>query len=274
MGRKPKKATPRARAPGKAKAATASMLSIPTALAVIAAIGAVVVGLRRLNGHSYTSGQVDATPAPVGRERSWGRTTKKAVLARRAAAKCNDVAKEAQCVPWATGGECAESPGWMVVHCAASCDACDLLDPAVRCSREALKTLESGPAFKVGELDAMFEGLKTRFPEYDVQELSRPPAGPWIVKFRNFVQDDEIDALLSLAGDFKRSTDQGAALDDNVVEQVVSTSRTSENAWCDSACESDARVRRVTKRISKVTGVERGNFEVRARARARVVGAA
>ena len=230
-------------------------------LAVVVALAATALGfiLRQQQKQTPASGTEKAAVPRRGRNN--GEATRAEVLARRAAANCKDVAPQSQCVPWAQGGECKRAPGWMTVHCAASCDACELLDPAVRCSREALNTTASGPAFKNGELDALFEGLEAKWPQYRVEILSQPPAGPWIVKLHDFVQEEEIEALLELAGDFKRSTDQGSAIDANVVEQVVSTSRTSENAWCDPKCEEDPRVQRVTRRISAVTGVDPGNFE-------------
>ena len=44
-------------------------------------------------------------------------------------------------------------------------------------------------------------------------------------------------------------------------QKVVSTSRTSENAWCTGACESNRATRAVMARIEEVTGVPKENYE-------------
>jgi hypothetical protein len=78
----------------------------------------------------------------------------------------------------------------------------------------------------------LLQSLEERFPDGNVTFASRPPLGPWIVTIDNFLKEDEMDALLDNAGDLKRSTDQGTVGEDGFQEQVVSSSRTSENAWC------------------------------------------
>ena len=46
-------------------------------------------------------------------------------------APCID--KAAQCELWAEQGECERNPGYMVLNCMRSCDACHLADPETRC---------------------------------------------------------------------------------------------------------------------------------------------
>lgn len=53
------------------------------------------------------------------------------------------------CAGFAAHGECAKNPGWMIVNCALSCDACELRDPAVRCSRERLN-ISTTPIYAPG----------------------------------------------------------------------------------------------------------------------------
>ena len=45
------------------------------------------------------------------------------------------------------------------------------------------------------------------------------------------------------------------------VKKIVSTSRTSQNAWCTRECENLPLVRSVTQRIQAVTGVPHANYE-------------
>ena len=78
----------------------------------------------------------------------------------------------------------------------------------------------------------------------------------------NFVEDSEIDALLSTTSDeLKRSTDQGSFDESGVQEQVVSSRRTSNNAWCIGACANHPEVLKLEKRIEQATGVPKINYE-------------
>lgn len=144
--------------------------------------------------------------------------------------------------------------------CAASCGKCELLDPKIRCDLNQLN-MSQEPGYRPGEMGKMFEGLQEKFPEYEVEYLSRPPQGPWIVSFQNFLNEHEIQTLINEVGDLKRSTDQvrivsikasvvivdpvllqGEVEADGFQNQVVSQQRTSSNAWCMGACEADPTV--------------------------------
>lgn len=82
-----------------------------------------------------------------------------------------------------------------------------MLDPKVRCDVKRLN-MSTRPAYEPGELNAMFEGLESRYPEYSVNVLLRPPEGPWIVSFENFLSDDEVETMIEQAGELKRSSEQ------------------------------------------------------------------
>jgi len=119
--------------------------------------------------------------------------------------------------------------------------------------------MDQHPVLRPGDLSNMFDGLAERFTKYNVVVHSTKP---WVVTFENFVSDVEIDGILSsVEGQFARSTDQGAKSAQGVQEQITSTSRTSENAWCQGKCQIHPSSVAVVKRISEVVGVPVENFE-------------
>ena len=86
--------------------------------------------------------------------------------------------------------------------------------------------------------------------------------GPWVVTIDDFVSPQQADAIVGTVNrSFSRSTDQGAVDAYGEQQKVVSTSRTSENAWCTNACEQSAAAKAVTRNIEIVTGVPQDNFE-------------
>ncbi|KAJ8599054.1 hypothetical protein CTAYLR_009818 [Chrysophaeum taylorii] len=180
--------------------------------------------------------------------------------------------KQPSCAQRAARGECASSPGWMVMMCSASCDSCHLRDPELRCARSALN-MAQGSALKPGELDAKFVAAATEG-AYDVTVHSGPRAafpdvagnasrdGPWVLTFENFVTDAEADAIVaSVKNSFSRSTDQGSVDEFGEQQKVVSQGRTSENAWCTGTCEDSPSTLAVMKRIEGVTGIPTANYE-------------
>lgn len=48
-------------------------------------------------------------------------------------ANCYD--RHEECIQFESQGECENNPGWMIVNCPKSCNACHLRDPKVRCQR-------------------------------------------------------------------------------------------------------------------------------------------
>ena len=173
-----------------------------------------------------------------------------------------DVVKQ-RCHDFAAGGECKRNPGWMHVYCAASCQACELMDPEVRCNEDRIGGgYKRRAALGPGDLGALFRSLPRRFPEYNISFLAEPPNGPYIAQFDSFISDFEIEALLGHAQGLKRSTDQSEKFDsDGVQVQVTSKSRTSMNAWCLRECAEDPIVKRVSDRIQSITGIPEENYE-------------
>jgi prolyl 4-hydroxylase len=88
---------------------------------------------------------------------------------------------------------------------------------------------------------------------------------PWVVTFDNFLTDEECDHLIELGhvGGYQRSKDVGIRTADGSYSGKVSTTRTSENAWCSgkTGCRDDAIATRVRDRISNVTQIPSQNFE-------------
>lgn len=181
---------------------------------------------------------------------------------------------DGSCEKRAARGECATAPGWMIMKCAKSCESCHLRDPDVRCRRDHLNVRQT-PGLEPGGVHALFESLNERWPQFNVTIHSRPggaregedPAldiadGPWVATFDNFLSEKEGSDIISTVNtQFSRSTDQGKVDKYGEQQKVVSTSRTSENAWCTGKCESHPATKAVMGRIRDVTGVPVENYE-------------
>lgn len=174
----------------------------------------------------------------------------------REAGECID--RHEQCVGFAEQGECTQNPGWMIINCPVSCNACHMRDPKIRCAREALNmTLE--PVYRPGDMSRMFESIVERFQDrYDITVLS---TDPHIIIFDNFLTHDEAKAIISTVKKWERSTDTGSANEFGEVGRVLSSGRTSSNAWCTAECESHPDVQSALRKIEEVTGVPRNNYE-------------
>lgn len=92
---------------------------------------------------------------------------------------------------------------------------------------------------------------------------SPPSSPPFVFSPLQFMTGDEANAIWEggkMSG-FERSTDQGATNESGEMEKVVSQTRTSSNAWCNSQCEALPGVVSVTNKIEDVTGIHRNNYE-------------
>lgn len=187
-----------------------------------------------------------------------------------AGAACMD--KHSSCPQRAARGECTSSPGWMVMMCSKSCDSCHLRDPQLRCARSALNMAQT-PTLVPGTLDAQFVAVASSG-AYNVTVHSGPRAafpdvaanasrdGPWVLTFENFVSDAEAEAIIrSVETKFSRSTDQGQVDQYGEQTKVVSSGRTSENAWCTGGCENSHSVKTIMRRIEAITAVPTENYE-------------
>ena len=162
---------------------------------------------------------------------------------------CRNTHTDAECDRWAKSGECDSNPGFMKQSCQRSCDSCGWVD--TRCSDRKVKR----PAKINGDIHATFERAIT-FKELGPTVHSRPPHGPWIITFDNFVNDDEAEAFITTTDHhFQRS----------LAGDMVSPVRTSQQAWCQYGiapdCVDHPLVHAVHDRVVNVTGVPKPNAE-------------
>jgi len=180
---------------------------------------------------------------------------------------CED--RDSRCEAFAgpNNEECDINPGWMIVNCPKTCNACDIRDPKVRCTFEYLN-LTTVPSYanankdtgEPGSLQKMFSSIKERFGHvYDITILSEEP---WIVQFDNFFTTEDAAGVLStVSGRWERSTDTGAMNEFGESGRIVSKARTSENAWCRSDCENHPATQSIINKIVDVIGIPYENFE-------------
>lgn len=108
--------------------------------------------------------------------------------------ECKD--RSDQCINFMNHGECDKNPGWMIVNCPAACNACHLRDPKIRCARENLN-ISTEPIYKPGDMNAMFSSIYDKYNDrYGVTVVK---TDPWVVEFDHFLNDDEVDALITTA---------------------------------------------------------------------------
>jgi prolyl 4-hydroxylase len=179
----------------------------------------------------------------------------------RAASTCSD-RNPRKCQRDAANGECDRNPGWMIVNCPQACNSCELLDPRKRCNHARLN-VSADNVWGPGDLDTRFLDILENFKQFGAHAVSRPPQGPWVIVFDNFMTGDEADEMVERGVQlgFKRSTDTGEFNERGEVTKKVSQSRTSSNAWCTHACEDHPTVQRLTKRIEDITKVPPANYE-------------
>jgi hypothetical protein len=99
----------------------------------------------------------------------------------------------------------------MIKHCPNACKLCELkTNLKLRCNRERMG-VNPFPVFGPDDLEAMFLNLTAgAFHKYSPEVLHRDP---YVVRFENFVTDEEIAALQrTTKGKYERSWDQGNSL--------------------------------------------------------------
>lgn len=168
--------------------------------------------------------------------------------------------KHESCVAWAIAGECEKNKKYMITHCAPACMTCDMLTIDSRCPVDP----DAKAAWEPGDLNAMFERLVSEeiTSKYNVTILSKPPE-PWIVIADDVVTEEECEKLIKL-GDlegYERSQDVGKKNPDGTFGSVVSTGRTSSNAWCNEKCYEDPVATRVIQRLTDLTMINETNSE-------------
>ncbi|RYH18249.1 hypothetical protein EON65_27460 [archaeon] len=156
-----------------------------------------------------------------------------------------------KCQKFAEQGECDKNPGWMIVSCPASCNACHLRDSKVRCNRKFLN-ISTEPIYKPNDMHDMFSTIQERLGhKYEIEVLS---LSPYVVSFNNFISDDEANAILAaVQEDWERSTDSGKENEFGETGRTLSQGRTSSNAWCRQNCMDDPHVQNVLSKMEEVT---------------------
>jgi len=177
---------------------------------------------------------------------------------------CMDRHENCQQFAGGDGYGCEQNPGWMIVNCARTCnetseirDYCKLRDPKKRCTYENMG-YEKVQALQPGDLKERFTSMVERFPQLKPVVLSEDP---WVMQFDEFLTDTECNALFSTTGPFERSTDTGAKNELGESQRILSTGRTSKNAWCRAPCEKHPDVKSIVAKIVNVTGVPYENYE-------------
>lgn len=162
------------------------------------------------------------------------------------------------CTTWAIAGECEKNKKYMIGSCAPACLTCDMIMLENRCPIDP----NAKPAWEPGSLNAMFEHLISQevSSKYPVTILSRDP---WVVTLDNVISEEEALRLIELGGleGYKRSEDVGAKNADGSYGSVVSTGRTSSNAWCTGVCYKDPMAVDVMNRLSELTMIDEKNSE-------------
>jgi predicted 2-oxoglutarate/Fe(II)-dependent dioxygenase YbiX len=185
--------------------------------------------------------------------------TAKAVLERAKEQPCKNRHDSSKCAQMVLRGLCESAPGWMGVMCAAACARCELLDPKVRCDPKTMN-ISGKDSYLPGGISKVFEHIANS-PEHKgkVDFLLRDPH---MALIRDFVTDKEAARLIELTRThLKRSTDQGQFDESGYQAQVVSSGRTSSNAWCMMECETDPVVVNLMNRIANLTLASPQNFE-------------
>jgi len=180
---------------------------------------------------------------------------------------CED--RDSRCKSFAgpNNEECNINPGWMIVNCPKTCNACDIRDPKIRCTFDYLN-LTTIPSYtngnaatgEPGSMEKMFSSIEERF--HDIYNITILSDDPWIVQFDNFFSEEEAAGIIgTVRGQFERSTDTGMENEFGESGRVVSKTRTSQNAWCRKSCENHPASQAVINRIVEVIGIPYENFE-------------
>jgi len=163
-----------------------------------------------------------------------------------------------ECTVWAVGGECEKNYKYMVSSCAPACMQCEMLLLENRCPIDPTQK----PAWQPGSLNAMFERLISEpiASKYPVTILSKDP---WVVTLDDVISEEEALQMIELGGlrGYERSEDVGAKKADGTYGAVVSTGRTSSNAWCTKECYEHPSAKNVMKRLGELTMIDENNSE-------------
>jgi hypothetical protein len=123
---------------------------------VAALVGVLGVAVAVFSGSSSTT-----TSSSTSGIKKKARLSTSAIIARGQTLPCKDRHDTNHCAQLSASGECDRTPGWMSVMCAASCDACVMLDPKIRCDPKRMG-MSTEPAVGPGDIDKLFEVCTVR----------------------------------------------------------------------------------------------------------------
>jgi prolyl 4-hydroxylase len=172
--------------------------------------------------------------------------------------------KHALCTTWAMEGHCEQEDreDYMLKECPVACQWCYNLHAEARCPWDPMKTKN---AWYPGDCNAMFERIVAS-DEWQTTILSRPTPEnklPWVVVIDDFITTQEADRLVELGYEegYERSTDVGDETPDGDFEALVSTGRTSQNAWCEEKCMDDQLTRSVFVKLENLVQLSMNHSE-------------
>ena len=153
---------------------------------------------------------------------------------------------------------CKRGKGWTNVMCSKTCDTCHLQNTDVRCNATALGMIDYNvmkPDFQIQNTNRIFEQFQQLSPKIIHNN-------PEINLFDDFLNDNEVEQLLQYTkiSGLKRSTGQGNVDANGVQEQLLTDTRTSENAWCRNKCESLSSMKRIKEDIRKMLNISTKHF--------------
>jgi prolyl 4-hydroxylase len=168
--------------------------------------------------------------------------------------------RDALCAYWKLIGECDNASEYMNIHCAPTCQTCEL---GASCPTEPFSADILGP----GDLNKMFEKITMdeEFQKYRPRILSRPAPvgnsedqnqdfeiGPWVVTLDDYITTEECEALIEFGAQdgYERST-----TGDLIKTVTNDKERTSSNAWCFDTCASHPLGKSVIEKIENLTGI-------------------
>jgi prolyl 4-hydroxylase len=164
------------------------------------------------------------------------------------------------CDLFVSQGECTKNPGWMIINCPAGCRACHLRDSKVRCSRSLLNISEIS-VLQPNTLNSIFERILDLSQNHQIGKVNILSSDPWILEFEDLLSSVEIKAIIGSVHEWERSTDSGQMNEYGEQGRILSTSRTSSNAWCRDDCEANPHVAQVLNRLEEITTVPQDNYE-------------
>jgi len=139
------------------------------------------------------------------------------------------------------------------------------IDPGPQGLKALFERLErlGGASCDAGSIDGCVRDEKEeklQSVSFTTKVLSR---NPWVVVLENFLSIQEADGLVALASSmgFQRSTSTGPVDATGTIDRTIGMERTSQQVWCQGACDNDAKIKVVSDRIAYATGIPAENFE-------------